>query len=62
MTRKEARAICAEHNHTFRYDVAWREFRVCPYGGTEAQAYYTDDLEDAVETAKAVYRRSLTAH
>lgn len=34
---------------------SWGEYRVPGPKGTEAQAYYTDDREDAVGTAKAIY-------
>jgi hypothetical protein len=32
------------------------EWRVCPKGGKEAEAYYTNDPEDAVGTAKLMAR------
>jgi hypothetical protein len=35
--------------------VDWGEFRVPGPDGTEAQAYYTDDREDAIGTARAIY-------
>lgn len=34
------------------------EFRVCPKGGKEAQAYYTDDAEDAIGTMRAEAARN----
>ena len=40
---------------TITYSLAWAEYRVPGPAGTEAQACYTDDREDAVDTAKAIY-------
>lgn len=34
------------------------EFRLCPKGGTENQAYYTDCLDDAVGTARLEHARN----
>jgi len=42
-------------NITITYSLDWAEYRVPGPAGTEAQAYYTDDREDAEDTAKAVY-------
>ncbi len=36
------------------------EYRVTGPDGTEAQAYYTDDREDAIGTAKAVFGTSIS--
>ena len=38
---------------TFSTDLG--EYRVPGPAGTEAQAYYTDDRDDAEDTARAVY-------
>ena len=35
---------------------AWDEYRVPAPDGTEAGAYYTDDKEDAVGTARHMYK------
>jgi len=32
----------------------YNEWRVCPRGANEERAYYTDDLDDAVATARAI--------
>ncbi len=40
---------------TITYSPEYYEFRVPGPAGTEAQAYYTDDKEDAEDTAKAVF-------
>ena len=34
---------------------SWGEYRVPGPKGTEAQAYYTDDREDALSTAQAIF-------
>jgi hypothetical protein len=39
-------------------DTDWAEYIVVPEGGTiQADGYHTDDLEDAVETAKSMARK-----
>lgn len=37
------------------YSLAWAEYRVPGPNGTEAQACYTEDKEDAEDTARAIY-------
>lgn len=37
------------------YSDEYNEYRVPGPDATEAQAYYTDDKEDAVDTAKAIF-------
>lgn len=51
MTLKQAKATCREYGCTFR-KTDCGEYRVNLIGGTEAQAAYTDDLDDAIGTAK----------
>lgn len=53
MTQKEAKAECARIGFTFR-KTDWGDYRVCPKGGEEALAYYTDDIADACNTAQAM--------
>ena len=36
-------------------DVEWGDYIVPGIDGTEAQAYYTDDKEDAYDTARAIF-------
>ncbi len=38
------------------------EYRVCPYGGTEEQAYYTDCIEDAVMSAAMMHINTQTKY
>jgi hypothetical protein len=40
---------------TITFSTDWGEYRVPGPAGTEAQAYYTDDRDDAEDTARAVY-------
>lgn len=55
LTIATARAEIRAHGCTLRVGED-REFRVCLKGGTEASAYYTNDLADAVGTAAAMAR------
>lgn len=43
---------------TIIYNPDYDEYRVPGPNGTEAQAYYTNDKEDAEETARAEYKRA----
>lgn len=52
MTLKQARTLCRALGFSLRSKSEWSEYRLCAYGAPEAQAYYTDDLEDAVGTCK----------
>ncbi len=40
--------------------VGYNEYRVPGKKGTEASAYYTDDKEDAIATAKAEHGKNIT--
>lgn len=51
MTMREAKAILARRGVTIRQTAA-EDYRVSICGGTEAQAYYTDCLADAVQTGE----------
>jgi hypothetical protein len=44
---------------TIRKNVMYGEYRVPGKKGTEASAYYTDDKEDAVATAKAEHGKNV---
>jgi hypothetical protein len=48
-----------EHGCTVRVDNG--EIRVCPLGAGEDRAYYTDDRQDAVDTAKAMTNGTTTS-
>lgn len=50
MTVKEATTTLKTLGFTLRYVEG--DYRVCPKGESEDVAYYTDDLNDAVWTAK----------
>lgn len=52
MTRKEARTYIQSLGLHYSYDHETREHRVAPNKFAETQANYTDDLEDAIGTAK----------
>ena len=41
-------------------DVVWGDYIVPGIDGTEAQAYYTDDKEDAYDTARAIFGQDVT--
>ena len=43
-----------------RYNRAYNEYRVPGKKGTEASAYYTDDKEDAIRTARAEHGRNIS--
>ena len=55
MTLKQAKQILRDNEITLRYTKGYSEYRVnYRYGGTEATAYYTSDLADAVATGIAM--------
>jgi len=54
MTFKEAQGLVRPLGMVLRTDREWGEYRVNFKGGREATAYYTPDLEDAVNTARAM--------
>lgn len=56
MTLKDAKLIARElgYSLTKRDD----EYRANPIGGTEATAYYTNDLEDAIGTIRQEHART----
>ena len=37
------------------YSLAWAEYQVPGPDNTEDQIYFTDDKEDAIDTAKAIF-------
>lgn len=47
-------AIKGLGNITARYDSDLKEYRVNLRGGKEATAYYTDNRDDALDTARAM--------
>lgn len=53
----EARRLAQVAGYTLTYTPAYGEYRLAPYAGTrqqrEAKAYYTSDLNDAVQTAQS---------
>ena len=49
MTIKQAKEILRTHGMVLRRTANRIDFRVNSRGGTEAEAYYTPDLDDAVE-------------
>lgn len=51
-TLKAARVLCGEAGCTIRHRDG--EYRVNFKGGREATAYYTNDIVDAVDTARAM--------
>jgi hypothetical protein len=56
MTLQEAKSIARHLGFTLR-QVRSGDYRVNFREGNEATAYYTDDLEDAVNTAVEIARR-----
>jgi hypothetical protein len=54
MTIKEAKARIRPLGLVLRNDIEAGEYRVNYRGGREATAYYTNDLDDAVNTAQAM--------
>lgn len=51
MTQSEARRILRDLGWTLRCSDG--EYRVAPRGASEDRAYYTNDLDDAIGTARA---------
>lgn len=43
---------------TITKNLNYGEYRVPGKKGTEADSYYTDDKEDAIETAKAIHGKT----
>lgn len=54
MTLAQAKATCRAIGFRLTYNSADREYRIIPISAiaTEADAYYTDDRDDAVATAR----------
>lgn len=52
MTLRDAKAILRTYHMTLRHKDG--EYRVNFAGGSEATAYYTNDLDDAFATAKSM--------
>jgi hypothetical protein len=42
-----------------KYSAEYGEYRVPGPNNTEEQAYYTDDKQDAVDTAKVIYGKDV---
>lgn len=55
-TQKQALTAIRRLGASVRYFSEWREYRVNIPGGNEATAYYTDDLDDAIGTAKQMMK------
>lgn len=53
MTLSQAKAELAKIGYSVRKITETGEYRVVRKGGTEASAYYTNNLADAVATGKA---------
>lgn len=53
-TNADLRQQCRTMGLTMRYREG--EYRVNFYGGSEATAYYTNDRQDAWDTARAMYK------
>ena len=51
LTLSDAKKICKQYGH--RLTKCDGEYRINHFGASEATAYYTNDLEDAVNTAHA---------
>ena len=57
---KAAKAELKAYGVTISYDAETAEYRVAIKGpGSEAGAYYTDDIHDAVGTGKAMARAGM---
>ena len=54
----KARQTARNLGFTLSYNADWEEYRLCPIGQHEASAYYTDDVQDALDTAR--YQVSLS--
>lgn len=57
MTLAQMRAALAAHGMTLRHDHGAGEYRVNFRHGYEASAYYTNDRQDALDTALDMARR-----
>ena len=53
MTKKTATAILSDLGFTLK-KTDYDDYRINVRGGSEATAYYTPDLDDAVNTAQAM--------
>jgi hypothetical protein len=58
MTRDQAKDEVRQCGYRLRYSVEYREF--CVWVGDDESSYYTDDLQDAVDTAKALAAREVS--
>lgn len=56
MTKKQAAEYGRSIGMTIRWDSEWQEFAVYPLGTSKEHpaAYFTSDVEDATDTAKAM--------
>ncbi len=57
VTQKHALTAIRKLGASVRYSSEWGEYRVNVPGGTEGTAYYTDDAQDAIQTAKVMMQR-----
>lgn len=48
---KDTLQVCRAYGCTASWRSDIQEYRICPRGSGEEQAYYTDDAEDAMLTA-----------
>lgn len=59
-TIKQAKSYLKTLNFVITYYDG--EYRVKPKGAAESQAYYTSSIEDAIETAEAIYYGFIEAY
>lgn len=50
LNRQQVQTLAKKLGYTLTFDVEWQQYRLCPKGKPESQAYYTDDLADAYGT------------
>jgi hypothetical protein len=60
LTIKSAKALLRPLNMTLIRDAEADEYRVNHAGGSEATAYYTNDLKDAFKTAIVMHDHRVT--
>jgi hypothetical protein len=57
MSIKEAKQIVRSYGLKLIHDIEWQEFIVYQTSKHEPMSYHTDDLEDAVDTAKNIHEQ-----